>query len=439
MKKIITIFIGLSVLVIFSGCAGEENGGEAEDGDDAITVAVTDGDIGQFNAWEAKSEEFTEETGIDVKFTTIPYDNLLDRITTEGISGDPSFDIVTYVDVMGPSIKQFLEPLDDYASDDFFDQFPESTVELSTYDDQVYSLPLRANAQVLFYRKDVFDDLDLDPPETWEELEESGKKIVDETDKSAITPYYEAGNNGQNLYIWTSYLWSKGGDLFDDDMKPIFNEKEGLEATKDYINLLKEELAPEGSVSFAEQESGTHFKQDRSAMWIGWWWVYPDFNSSDSSDDAVKDNVGFTTVPKYEDGEEVSSLSTFPLGMLESSDKKEEAWEFMEWLSDSEREKEIVKDSLEETSPSDQFSIDVAHSDNLEDKELNELGDDLFTVGGESFENAETLPTFAEWPQVADIISDAISDMATGQDVEKELDEAAEKVEELLEEEGYYD
>src|SRR5699024_9784378 len=115
MKKIITIFIGLSVLVIFSGCASEESGSEAEDGDDAITVAVTDGDIGEFNAWEAKSEEFTEETGIDVKFTTIPYDNLLDRITTEGISGDPYFDIVSYVVVMGPSIKQLLVPIADYS------------------------------------------------------------------------------------------------------------------------------------------------------------------------------------------------------------------------------------------------------------------------------------------------------------------------------------
>src|SRR5699024_2505982 len=125
----------------------------------------------------------------------------------------------------------------------------------------VYSLPLRANAQILFYRKDIFEDLDLDPPKTWNELEKAGEKIVSNTDKSAITPYYKSGNNGQNLYLCTSYLWSNDGGLFDENMKPIFNNEEGLEATKDYIDLLREGLAPEGSAAFAEQESRTHFKQ----------------------------------------------------------------------------------------------------------------------------------------------------------------------------------
>src|SRR5699024_11143941 len=105
MKKVITVLIGLTLLIVLSACAGEESADEAEGEGKTITVAVTEGDIGQFNAWEARSEQFTEETGINVEFTSIPYDNLLDRITAEGVSGDPSFDVVTYLDVMGPSIK----------------------------------------------------------------------------------------------------------------------------------------------------------------------------------------------------------------------------------------------------------------------------------------------------------------------------------------------
>ena len=428
------MFLSLSILLVAcSGKAGNDNENKK------ITIAVTEGDIGQFNAWEERSKEFTEKTGIDVEFIGIPYDNLLDRITAEGISGETTFDIVTYLDVMGPSIKQFLEPLDEYVSEGFFDDYPDSIVELSTYDDKIYSLPLRANAQVMFYRKDIFNDLGLDPPKTWGELEEVGKKITAKTDKSAITPYYKAGNNGQNLYLWTSYLWSKGEDIFDDDMKPIFNSKEGVKATEDYINLLRDKLAPEGSISFAEQESRTHFKQDRSAMWIGWWWVYSDFNSSDSSDKEVQGNVGFTTIPTYDGGEEVSSVSTFPIGMMKDSQNKEAAWKFMEWLSKAENEKSIVKDSLNEKVSIDQFSTDVVHLSNLRDEELNKLGDNLFNIGGDSFESAKILPTIKEWPQISDILSKSISNMATGEGVKENLDKAADKIEKLLEEEGYYD
>jgi multiple sugar transport system substrate-binding protein len=443
MKKLIFL-LSLSMLVlVMTACAegdtGNESEGEAEDLEGStITVAVTEGNIGQFNAWEARSEEFTEETGIEVEFVGIPYDNLLERITTEGISGTPTFDLVTHLDVMGPSIEQFLEPLDDYADEDFFDRFPESIVELSTYGDHVYSLPLRSNAQLLFYRKDVFEDLGISPPTTWEELNEIGNEIVDQTDLSAITPYYQSGNNGQNLYMWTSYLWSNGSDIFDEDMRPKFNDEAGLEATEEYINLLREGLAPDGSVQFGEQDARTHFKQGRSAMWIGWWWVYSDFNASDS-DESVQDNVGFVNVPSWEGGDPVSSVSTFPLGMMRDSENKEAAWKFMEWLSEPEREKEIVTDSLNEEVPPEQFSTDIVQLENLRDEELNELGDNLFNIGGDSFENAKTLPTLPIWPQISDIISREISNMSVGDDVEESLNKAADDVEALLESEGYYD
>lgn len=423
-----------------SGCGGS-SGSEDLEGE-TVTVAVTEGDIGQFNAWEARSDEFTEETGIEVEFIGVPYNNLLDRITTEGISGEGTFDLVTYLDTMGPSVQQFLEPLDEYAAEDDynFDRFPESSLNLSTFDDEVHSLPVRANAQLMFYRKDVFEDLGIDPPETWTELEEAGKEITENTEMSAISPYYQGGNNGQNMYMWTSYLWSNGSDIFDEDMKPVFNSEEGIEATQRYVDLLVEdEIASPGSVSFGEQDARTDFKQGNSAMWVGWWWVYSDFNLSDSADEEVQGNVGFTTVPGWEGKGSTANISTFPLGMMKDSENKEAAWEFMKWISEPENEKEIVMDALNGDSPSDQFSTDISQTENFNDEELNEAGDDLFKVGGEAFGNAQTLPKIPEWPEVSNIISSAISDMAAGAPVEKTTNEAAAEVEQLLEEEGYYE
>lgn len=91
-------------------------------------------------------------------------------------------------------------------------------------------------------------------------------------------------------------------------------------------------------------------------------------------------------------------------------------------------------DSLNEEVPMDQFSTDIVQLENLRDEELNELGDDLFNIGGDSFENAKTFPTIPEWPQISDILSRAISNMATGEDVQSQLDAAAEEVELLLQE-----
>ncbi|PTJ45058.1 ABC transporter substrate-binding protein [Mammaliicoccus sciuri] len=435
-KKIVTILIVATLLL--SSCAqGNIKKGNSND-KHTITIAVTEGNIGQFNAWEARSKEFTKETGIKVRFVGVPYENLLNRITTEGISEEPSFDLVTYADVMGPSIKQFLQPLDGYTDKKFFDRFPESTMNLSTYDNKIYSLPLRANTQLLFYRKDIFKKLNIEPPKTWEDLNKASAKIKKETGKYGITPYYQSGNNGQNLYMWTSYLWGNDGDIFDKNMKPIFNNKKGVEATKEYIDLIRKDRAPKGSVQFGEQDSRTHFKQGRSAMWLGWWWVYSDFNGADSAKE-VQNNVGFVPVPTWKGGDKVSSISTFPLGMMKDSKNKKDAWKFMKWLSEEENEKSIVKDSLTKKSPPEQFSTDIVQKKNLRNKELNDLGDNLFNIAGDSFEEADTLPTSRIWPRVSDILSREISNMATGDDVEKSLDKAADDVEKLLDSEGYYD
>ena len=62
-----------------------------------------------------------------------------------------------------------------------------------------------------------------------------------------------------------------------------------------------------------------------------------------------------------------------------------------------------------------------------------------YDIAGDSFEEADTLPTSRIWPRVSDILSREISNMATGDDVEKSLDKAADDVEKLLDSEGYYD
>ena len=71
-------------------------------------------------------------------------------------------------------------------------------------------------------------------------------------------------------------------------------------------------------------------------MWLGWWWVYSDFNGADSAKE-VQNNVGFVLVPTWKGGDKVSSISTFPLGMMKDS-KQKDAWKFMKWLSEEENE-----------------------------------------------------------------------------------------------------
>lgn len=442
------VLLMVSILLIIAACSDSSNSTNGKKEVDVadlegqtVKVLLSAGDVGQFNAWKARSENFTEETGINIEFIETPYENLLENITSDGIANGGAYDLVVFLDSMGSSITGFLEPLDDYMERDEIskDNWPESIVQLSTFEDKLYSLPVRAHVQMLFYREDIFKDLDLEVPTTWEEFDVAAKKITEETDLYGVVPYYGPGNNGQNLFMWTSYLWSNGGEIFDDNYKPIFNNEEGIQATQRYIDLLVEDkVAPEGSKTFGEQDSRTFFKQNKAAMWLGWWWVYEEFNDKESADEAVAGNVDYAPVPGWEGKESSSNVSTFPIAMMKGSKNKDAAWEVLKWISSPEEELEIVLDTWNEVAPSNQYSTVITHEENLKNEELNELSNNFYNVGAEGFSSAKTLPQIPEWPQVADILSSAISKMSTGEDVEKTLNEAASQIESLLDSEGYY-
>ncbi|MBI0579513.1 extracellular solute-binding protein [Neobacillus cucumis] len=441
--RMIAVLILIAALMI-TGCSKSSSSNESSGGSlkgKTVTVLLSAGGVGQFNAWKERSKEFTKKTGIKVKFIETPYENLLQNITTDGISNRGEYDLVVHLDTMGSSISQFLEPLDPYVKRDHFDlnRWPKSVLDLSTFDNKLLSLPVRAHVQMLFYRKDIFKKLNLQPPTTWSELETDSKKITENTNLSGIVPYYASGNNGQNLYMWTAYLWSNGGDIFDKNMKPTFASKQGVEATQKYIDLLvKDKVAPPGSVTFGEQDSRTYFKQGKGAMWVGWWWVYPEFNSKETTAKGVAGNVGFAPVPGWEGKQSQANVSTFPLAMMKGSKNKDAAWEVLKWIAEPSEELDMVTKTLKNEVPATVQSTVVTQTANLRNKELNDLSGGFYNVAADNFENARTLPKIKEWPQVADILSSAISKMATGGSVETNLQEASKKVEQLLDKAGYY-
>ncbi|WP_408008303.1 ABC transporter substrate-binding protein [Pseudalkalibacillus sp. A8] len=451
-RKIVQFVIVLTLIFSLgiSGCSwgSSESSGNtnAKDNGDkpyagtTIRIMVTPG-TGQYNAWKSRTKEFTQKTGIKVEFVDVSFSKMLEKITTDGISAKGYYDLVNFMGMWGPSIQQFLQPLDEYIEKDDFDlsRWPDVFVEGASFGGHVYGLPMRGHPQMLFYRKDTFKQLNLKKPETWNEVVEMGSKVVENTNQSGIVPYYGRGNNGQNLFMWTAYLWSNGGNIFDEDWKPVFNSKQGVEATKRYIDLLlKHNIAPTGSISFNEQDAMNHFSQGKSAMWLGWWWAYGTFNNKEVLASEVVGNVGYSSVPKWEGKESVANALTFPTGIMKASKNKEAAWEYLKWLASPEMDLGIAMDSLTNKSAAKEHSIVVTQVNSLKNEKLNELTDGMYKVALKNLENARTLPQIKVWPKVASILSTAISEMASGAPVEKTLNDAQKQVKEVMERGGYY-
>ena len=389
----------------------------------------------QFDGLMLRDEEFTELTGIETEWTFIPFGSLQEKITAEGVAANGQFDVINYLDSWGPPNAYWLESIDEWMAADgiSMDRYPPAFAKSAQYEGETKGFPLRAHAQLMFYRKDLIEK----PPETWEEVVEVGKALKESNpDIAPLALYFNNDGNRQNLFIWLNFLWAAGADVFDDEGRPAWATEEGLKATEDYIALHTEHgVTNPDSLSFVEQDARQSFQQGKSAMIPVWWWAYSGMINPEQST-LSEDQVGFAGMPAYE-GETVTYAISMPFSISGHSKNKEAAWEFLKWLSNPDLEKRNATER--EVAGQTIINNVVTHTANLTDADVNAANANIQDAAFQSLENSDIMPQIPEWPEVGDILSTAIAEAAAGGDVRELMTGAAEQATKVLKRAGRID
>ena len=336
---------------------------------DGATVNIMLPNAGQYRAQAKRLDELKELTGITAVHSYVPYGQLLDKITAEAIAGSDTYDLVTWQDTWGPSLSGFLEPLDDRIAEDNVDltDYPDVFVECSKYKDAMLGLPVRAQAQLLFYRKDLLDQASVEPPKTMTEMVEVAKAVQETTGVSGIAMDYGKGNGFQNLFSWMNYMYGRGAQFLDDEGNVAFNSEAGVEATKEYLGpLLDAKVAAPGSIQFVEGDKVSSMAQGNSAMVMVWWWGYPVLTGERST--LKPDQVDFVAVPGFGNDTRSGIGQCMPFGIMKLSKNQDAAWEVLKWMANADLERDIATDK---TDP-DTNEIIVVHSSSLQDPAVND-------------------------------------------------------------------
>lgn len=127
--------------------------------------------------------------------------------------------------------KEAIEPLDAYIeNDDNYDEddFLEALLKPGEIDGSLYAIPGYGTTQVMYYRKDIYEDVGIDPEEaysTWENLADASKKLKDsgEVDYGHL-PMWKADN------LIDLVLSNGGAILNDDETEVLIDSPEWIEA-----------------------------------------------------------------------------------------------------------------------------------------------------------------------------------------------------------------
>lgn len=157
--------------------------------------------------------------------------------------GDSPYDIVHFANAQvgewgGPG---WLMPLNDLV-DKYWDEYnlgdiPEKAWEGATIDGNIYGVPIVGNTLHLIYRQDVFDELGLEVPDTYDEVIEMCNTIgLDNPDwDMPFTINLSAGWAWEIEFFQMQRAY--GGKFLDENNNPTFNDETGVAAVNKLVEV----------------------------------------------------------------------------------------------------------------------------------------------------------------------------------------------------------
>ncbi|HWR23278.1 MAG TPA: extracellular solute-binding protein [Feifaniaceae bacterium] len=288
--------------------------------------------------------DFKKRTGIDVAFTLRPYRDMLNEIQRGVPSGAYdvfTFDLAWYKELMLGGYAQELTGLlpDNGALSHMFSE--DVLREHCYFKDRLYALPFSHTAQLLFYRKDLFEKLkfqrmyfewckeDLAVPRTWEEYNRVARFFTRRFNPESPTLYgttLGAMNSSGAVCEFLPRAWAQGGNVFENGVSTI-NSENCVAALTGYAESFR--YAHPNSPDMWWDEQVEVFAKGDAAMMV----MYSDHTTllDDRSLSKVVGRVGFDLLP---DG--CSVLGGWSIGVSPRSEHKPEAAEFLKWVSSEE-------------------------------------------------------------------------------------------------------
>lgn len=327
--------------VLALGLSGCGAGGTTQSTDDAaLTVLVEGGGRAELTPI---AEAFEEETGTSVTFVELPYDSLYERLNTELSGGNPSFDVAAVDAIWLSAFGPGMVPLDDMFTDSVKDDLFPSLVQEAQVDGHYVGMPAWTNAEILYYRTDLFSDPDqqaafratygreLAPPTTWEEYQQVAEFFTQDTDGDGATDLYGADVKGAVETEWLSLVLQAGATsmVLDDDGNVIINDAEHKAALDAYIAPVEAGTAPAGATQMDWATAQNLFNQGQLAMTRFWAHAYTQI----PEDSPVHGNVGVTTMPAGPGGA-AAVPGAWYLSVPQASSHQDEAQEFIQFVLD---------------------------------------------------------------------------------------------------------
>lgn len=204
--------------------------------DKAVTVSYLGNKFPIIEYYGEQLKSCENVKNVKVNLDWLPSNEKVQKATLILSGGDNSYDIIQATDgnIYEWADKNWILPLDDlvakYKTQYNLADFADATLDRGRINGKQYGWPIDQNAQIFFYRKDIWDKYSLKPLITWDEAIEQFKML--QAKKETTYPYSATYAKGSDFAgEFARHLKAAGGQWFN-GTAAAFNDAKGVAAAK---------------------------------------------------------------------------------------------------------------------------------------------------------------------------------------------------------------
>ncbi len=215
--------------------------------------------------------EFNQEhPDITVSYRSVPWTNWYQTFLT-AIGSGTAPDLSTGAGYQAVQLydQNAILPIDDVISDwkakGKLDDFLPNTVDTLRYDNHYVALPWAIDIRVWYYRKDLLQQANVEPPATWADFKTAAQKLT----KPANDQYGMVGAGdtlGEHLLL--TLIFNNNGGLFTADRKLELTSDRNLEALKYVGDLVQSKSVYPASAGYSGEDALSAFTQGKGALFL---------------------------------------------------------------------------------------------------------------------------------------------------------------------------
>jgi multiple sugar transport system substrate-binding protein len=266
---------------------------------------------------------------------------LEDLYTTAFLLGDSPYDLVNMDVIWAPKFAAagWLMDLTDRFSPDDLAVFSPADVAGGRYQGKLYRLPVRSDAGMLYYRKDLLDAAGLAPPKTFEELEHIAQTLQQQ--KAVRWGYLWQGKQYEGLSaMFVEVLKGFGGGWVNPDTLEVGLDKpEAIAAVNFLRNTISKGISPPGVTTYIEEDIRLLFQNGVAAFMRSWPYAWPLMNAEGVP---MKGKIGIMPMVSGAGHEGGSCLGGWGLGIAKTSKHPEEALKAIRFLTSEAAQKRFI-------------------------------------------------------------------------------------------------